>query len=1040
MTRLYHSIRFLAVLLFSLITGYCGLFAQEPGFTFSGKVQESGSGLPLNQVVISVVSTGEFTNTDEEGSFTIELPGPEEHIMISYPGYYTTDLYTSGKEEEVIYLTRSIHRSDQEVYSSPLKTDKLKNAVNSISIITKTGNDKTSASSSEHILHSKVAGLHMVEHSGMPGHSSWMNLRGISTIFGRNQPVVFVDGMIHEINFANNYRIEGFLLNPMDVIDVDDIVDYTIIKSGEGHMGSAGSNGLIYINTEQKQETSATIQIKMYGGIAFAPTKLDVMNADQFRTYFNSLLEGEGYSTSEINSMYGWLNGSGSSDEYYRYHNNTDWQKEMFQPAALQKYYIFLKGGDDIATYNISSGYLHHGGPYDQWRYGRYNLRLNGKINITNKISVVPHTKLSLSDSHLSNMGPTAEINPVTSSLLKSPLMTVNERSAANGIVLFPYDDVGAFNISNPAVLIDGALGSDRNFQFLSSVKVSYAISPHLTISNLVGTSVNNDRINIFIPDVGVVQLDSARNSPQDMVTEFRSTQNHAQINYKRTFDGRNHWNLIGGMRYLNNSYKNNQAIDLNTPSDDFRSLGQGSEYEYLKSNGGELSELKWLSYFADINYAFRDKYYLRISGSVDASSMFNSQNRYNFYPSVFGAWRLSSEDFLKNSSLIEDMKLRANFSQTGNMFSSIYGFSKLTYTGRRYNTLGVVVRDYNPNPDMKAEKRSSFGTGVDLSLAKRAFNVHLDYYLSLVNNLIINQQLPYNYGFTDYYDNGGSLMVNGIELAADGRLYFGDATLILDATITHQATRITNMDFINPETEIITREVFGAEYIASEKNTINAFYGYETDGVYNTDSEANGLIGPSGREMGAGDVIFVDTDGNNIINDDDKQIIGNPNPLLFGSLSGLLNLKRWEFTALLTYSIGNDIYNYTRYKMTAMDSYANQSIDVLDRWQPGDTDATLPRTAVGDPKGNNTFSDRWIEDGSYLRLKQLTVSYTSPRIFGLQKEATFYLTGTNLFTLTGYSGYDPETQFLNDPYFMGIDFGKIPHLRSIIIGVQLSL
>jgi TonB-linked SusC/RagA family outer membrane protein len=1037
MTNLNRTVRILVVFLFSLAIGQSGLFAQETGYTLTGKILESGSGMPLQQATVSAGNSGEFASTDIDGAFTLELASSVEKIVVNFPGYHTTEFYTNGESDIIKYITRRGQVSSDELYSSPMGGGILRDAVNSVTMVTKSSFENTAASSFDQNLVGRVSGLQMTEHSGMPGHSSWMNMRGVSSIFGRNTPLVFIDGMIHETNYPINSMIEGHMLNPMDLIDLDDIVDVTAIKAGEGNLGSAGSNGVIYINTEQRDETSASILVKAYGGVSMAPQTLDVFGASQFRDYFTSLLNGEGYSAGDISTMYPWLNGG--YEEYYRYNNNTDWQADLQKPTSLQKYSLFLKGGDDIATYNISTGFQRHGAPYDQWRYSRYNLRLNGKINITNKFSVIPNTKLALSDSYLSNMGPTTKFNTVTSSLLKSPLMTANERSV-DGNTLYPYDDVGAFNMSNPAVLIGNSLGSDRFFQLLTSVKLVYVISPKLSISNVIGTSVNNDRINIFIPQVGVVQEDSVKNSPRDMVTEFRSTQNHLTIKYNTTFSEDRHLDVNAGMRYMANSYKNNSGIDLNTPSDEFRSLGQGVEYPYLRSNGGEVSEMKWISYFTDANYKIQDKYYLRASLSLDASSAFNKENRYNFYPSIFGAWRLSSEEFFSSSSSINDLKLRASYSLTGNMFSSIYQYSKPSYTGRRYNSLGVVVRDYNPNEDLSGEKKSTANIGLDMTFGKRAYNLHLDYYMSYVHNLVINQLLPYNFGFTDYYDNGGVLAMNGIELAADGRINLGQANLILDATVTKQSGKISSLEFINPETEFLTREVFGAEYVAAEGSPLNAFYGYATEGVYDTDADAGGMIGPKGKEMGGGDVAYVDMDDNMIIDERDKQIIGDPNPDLFGSLSATLALKKLQFSALFTYSVGNDIYNYVRYKATSMDSYANQSTDVADRWVAGSTNAALPRAAIGDPSGNNVFSDRWIESGSFLRFKQFMVSYNTSNIFGMQKEATLYITGTNLFTLSSYSGFDPETMYLNDPYFMGIDYGKIPLARSIIFGIKLSL
>jgi|GEM_PF-281016 len=1062
MTNYKQYVRILIILLVGIFSGVCNAFAQESQVSLSGKILESGTGRAIEWCVVSVSSNSESTITDSVGHFTINLPTPNEKIMVSYPGYFSTELYVNGasdmmiylngSSEIVIYLTQITLKSDEEEYNSLLGAEKVKNATNSVSLASNSIFDNTSASSFEQTLNGKIPGLQIIEHSGMPGHNSWINLRGVSSIFGRNEPLVFIDGMIHEINYSKNQIIEGHLLNPMDLIDVDDLVDISVIKAGEGYLGSAGSNGVLTINTEQNKVTSTAIIFKMYGGIAFPNLNQDVMNADQFKPYFTDLYNSNPLNTIDIDTKYPWLNGDpSSSNEYYRFNNNTDWQKEIGSPSGLQKYYIFIKGGDDIATYNISSGYTRQGGAYDNWTASRYNLRLNGIINITNKLSVVPNIKLALSQNKLSNMGPTDERNPITSSLLKPALMTPHSRSSIDGTFLFPYDDAGdpndPFNVSNAGVLIDKAIGQTRDFQTVASVKIGYAFTPNLSLANLTGVSVNNDRQTIFIPDRGVVQLttgipntDSAYNNSMDMVTESRSFQNHTTLTFKKTYDNNHNVRLIGGMRVMKNQYKNNIGISLNSPSDEFSSLGSSDEYKYLQSGSGELSELKWVSYFGDFNYNFQEKYYARVSMSYDGSSSFNKENRYNFYPSVFGAWRVSSEDFMNNISWINDLKVRGSYSQTGNMFSKAYIMSKDTYTGYRYDQVGTPIKDYITNDELASERKSTINAGIDISVGKKAYNFQIDYHHSVVNNLIINQTLPYQYGFTDYLDNGGAMTISGLELGANGRFYFGNAVLILDAAVTYQSSKIKSFDFIDSNTEFLTRQVEGAEYIASVDNPVNAFYGYKTNGVYNSDAEANGIIGPNGKPMGAGDVIFVDMDGNNIINEKDKQIIGNPNPDLFGSFTAALGIKRFEISALFNYSIGNEMFNYVRSRTTAMDSYASQSPDVLDRWTPANIEAELPKATWGDPNGNNVFSDRWIEDASFLRIKQLMVSYTTPNIGSFNKETKFYITGTNLLTFTKYSGNDPETMYQSNPYYMGIDYGKLPLAPSVIIGIQFSL
>jgi TonB-linked SusC/RagA family outer membrane protein len=1052
MTNYKQYVRILIILVVGIFCSVSNTFAQESQVSLSGKILESGTGKPIEWCVVSVSSNSESTITDSAGQFNINLPTLSEKIMVSYPGYFSTEVYISSAAELVVYLTQITIKSEDEEYSSLLGAEKVRNSSNAVTLASGSVFDNTAASSFEQTLNGKVPGLHIIEHSGMPGHNSWINLRGISSIFGRNEPLVFIDGMIHEIDYSKNQIIEGHLLNPLDLVDVDDLVDISVIKAGEGYLGSAGSNGVLNINTEQNKVTSSSIIFKMYGGISFPNLNQEVMNAEQFEPYFNELYYSDPQNTMDINTKYPWLNGTpASSNEYYRFNNNTDWQKEIGSPAGLQKYYIFIKGGDDIATYNISSGYTRHGGAYDNWNASKYNLRLNGIVNITNKLSVVPNIKLALSQNKLSNMGPTYERNPVTSSLLKPAFMAANSRSPYDGTTLVPYDDAGdpsdPFGVSNPAVLIDKALGQTRDFQTVASLKIGYDITANLSIDNLTGVSVNNDRQTIFIPDRGVMMLhtgipniDSAYNNSMDMTTESRSFQNHTTITYKETFNQNHNVRIIGGMRIMKNQYKNSIGISLNSPSDEFSGLGESDEYAYLQSGSGELSELNWISYFGDFNYNFQEKYYVRVSMSYDGSSSFNDDNRYNFYPSVFGAWRVSSEEFMKNVSWINDLKVRGSYSQTGNMFSKAYVMSKNTYRTYRYDQVGTPIKDYITNNDLSNERKSTINAGIDISVGKKAFNFQIDYHHSVVNNLIINQTLPYQYGFTDYLDNGGAMTISGLELGANGRFYFGKAILMLDAAITYQGSKIKSFDFIDSNTEFLTRQVVGAEYIASVDNPVNAFYGYKTNGVYNTDAEANGIIGPNGVAMGAGDVIFMDMDGNNIINEKDKQIIGNPNPDLFGSFTAALGLKRFEISALFNYSIGNDMFNYVRSKTTGMDSYASQSIDVLDRWTASTPDAELPKATLGDPHGNNVFSDRWIEDASFLRIKQLMVSYTTPNIGSFNKETKFYITGTNLFTFTKYSGNDPETMYQSNSYYMGIDYGKLPLAPTVIVGIQLSL
>ncbi len=1039
MAKYYQLLICLSVCL-ALNVSTIGIFSQEPEITLKGKLLESGTEIPLPQAIISVISTGNISETNEAGEFEIVVPNLETEIIINLPGFDSRRIYLNGSDYLEIYLVSSEYKSlDDEVFL-PLGTRARKNLLNSVSTIDLTDIHKSPATSLDQAFQGRIAGIYVVRHSGFPGQKSWLDIGGVSSIYCKNDPLLIIDGMIHETNYADYGIIDGFSLNPYDIIDVEDVSNISVIKGGQSYWGSNSSTGLIYINSEQKSETSSAISFSAYGGIGLLPAKLDVLNTGQFKSFFRQQLTGGGYSQDDVSQMYPWLDGDIYSEDYYKYNNNTDWQDELFKLSAYQKYHIFLKGGDDIATYNISTGYLKHGGIYENAGYSRYNLRINGKINITDRFSVIPNVKLSLADSYLANMGPEESNNPILAALLKSPLMNPNERDPSTGQELKELDDVGVFNVSNPVAVVREGIGSNRNYHFLSSVDAQYRLSDKILISSLTGLDFNNCREALFLPDIGLVDQEFADNSRHDLVYEFRSTQNHSKIVLNHRTKSAGNIYTVFGLRYLKNSYKFDEGNDLNTPSDDFRNLGQGAKYQYLRTTIGDNRGLVWMSYYGVIDYSIKDKYYINANISYDGTSNLTSKTRYNIYPSVNLAWRISSEKPFAAMKSLADLKLRASYGISGNMHSSVYDYSKLFYIGRRLDLYGIILRDAIPNPDLEVEKKSTINAGIDISFNNQITNLHIDYYYSTVGNLIINQELPNEYGFKNYYNNGVILNINAYEFSFDSRMHKSNFVWSYGFTISGYNPKVKKLDFINQSKSGIIYDVYGAQYITQKGEALNVFYGYETNGTYPDDIEAAGVTGPNGLPMTAGDVRFVDKNYDNLIDEDDKTIIGDPNPDLYGGVFSTLTLKKFEFSALFTYSLGNDIFNYVRLKTESMDQFYNQLTSINDRWNSSNTGSDIPKESFGDYRGNTVFSDRWIEDGSFIKLKEFTVSYTPPNFSRLYRDLKVFVTASNLFTLTKYTGYDPEFFYQNNLYYMGFDFGKIPNTRSIIAGIKLAL
>lgn len=1014
--------------------------AQETGESIKGQVFESGSGLPLKQALVSVSSTGVSTETDSSGAFVINVPDKNSELIINLPGYNKRKIYILGRDYLNISLVPSYFKSLDNEYYNPFGINALNDATYAVSALRNSEFYMSKATSFNQIMQGRISGMRTIDHSGMPGTRTWMNIRGISSLYGKNMPLLFIDGMIHDYEYNNMSMMEGFALNSLDVVDIDEITDISVLKDGISYLGGASSNGVIYINTEQKSETSTTINISAYTGLSLVPAKLDVLNASEYRTYLNQRLVEEGLSTDQINEKFPWLNGNASSRDYYKYNNNTDWQKEIFKNGTLNKISLFIKGGDDIATYNISAGYVKQEGNFEKTKFSRFNLRINGKVNITDKFSVTPNAKLSLTDTYLPNLGPSSFKNPILSALTIPPIMTINARDPQTGVELPFLDDTGELNISNPVAIVRNAQGTSRNYNFLSSVNMQYKVSSHILISNLTGIGFNNSRESIFLPDLGLAQIDSAYNSPGDFTSEYRSTQNHTTISYNSQIGTGHSFRANVGMKYIKNTYKNVKLIDLNTASDDFKNVGAGTgTLTYLRTSTGDDRGILWLSFFGDFNYSYLNKYFVNANLSYEGNSAIAEKNRYNLYPSIGLAWRLSSEDFLLQSTWIEDLKVRTSWSQSGNIFNYAYDYSKLFYKENRLADISVLTREAIPNEEMEIEKKNTIDAGLDISLFKQTTNIHIDYYYSTVNNLIIKQILPVSYGYTDCYNNGGKLKNTGIEVTADQRLRFGQVGWNIGVSFAKQKNKITSLDFINPNQHNIITKVEGAEYVTSKGNAINVFYGYKTNGIYTDNGEASQVIGPKGQRMQAGDIRYFDKDANLIINDADKTVIGDPNPDFFGSLSTSLFYKRWELSAFFTYSIGNDAFNYVRYKAESMDTYGNQFSSVLDRYSSVNNYASMPRASYGDPSGNTVFSDRWIEDASYIRLKQVTLHYSFPGT-RYYKGLKVFISVYNIFTVTGYSGYDPEFMYMNNPFYMGIDYGSLPQTRSFILGIKLGI
>lgn len=1031
-----HTKSILLILILALLVSSSAM--AQSVHEVSGIVKDAINNVPLESVLVS--AGGENTSTDKDGAFQLSITDKNATLVVQIPGYTTRIIALNGRNQLNINMVSREYKSIDDEISTPMGVIAVRDMTQSGAYIVASDMGQKANSSLDHVLQGNLEGTRVTIGSGMPGSKSFITMRGLNSLYGRTEPLLIVDEMIHPIHYANYSAIDGFSPNPFDLIDVDDVESVSVFNDGNAELGSNGSNGVIYVNMEQKGETSSSIIFDAYSGIAFSPKRQSLLNADGFRQLLNDEISQSGLSQEEINTTYAFLNAEENTEEYYRYNNNTDWQNEIYRLGVIQKYHLFLKGGDNIATYNISTGYTMHDGVLKNTHYNRFNVRVNGKINISDKFSVSPNTKLSLSDSYLMEQGYNVATNPIVAAQLKSPLMAPNKMDA-NGNELEYLDDLGAFNVSNPAAIVANVDAYNRNYNFITSVKGVYEFNKNLSVSTLVGIDFNNSRDNIFIPDVGLSMIDSAYNSSRVMVNEFRSTQNQNQLHYSKQLNSKSFLDVKLGHRYVNNSYEFDKGTDLNSSTDDFKSLGQGAYNQELRTITGENRVVKWVSYYATANYNLLSKYYLSAAVSYDGNSMLSEHSRYNLFPSLSGAWRVSSEPFLSDKSWLDDLKIRASFSQTGNLNNFAYDYSHLYYHGVRQSNISVVLRESIPNPDMEMERQTTINLGFDVSMLAQNLNFTVNLYNSMVNNLITRQEISPTYGYTSYYSNSGALRNLGGELAFNYRKKFNKLVWTIGGNVSYIDNKVTSMDFLLEGEDKIVHEVKGVQLVTKAGAPLYSYYGFKTDGIFDGDSEASEYTGPNGQKGKAGDIRYVDMDGNKIINDLDKTIIGSPLAPLNGGLYTAFEFGNFAVKADFAFSVGNDIYNHVNKLGQSMDYIGrNQQAVVADRWTSDKTNTSIPAVSIGDPYGNAVFSDRWLENGSYARMRSFTVSYKYPSTTKVFENLTLYVTATNLFTLTSYSGLDPEFMLYNDPLYISNDYGKIPQPKTFVIGVKLGL
>lgn len=744
-----------------------------------------------------------------------------------------------------------------------------------------------------------------------------------------------------------------------------------------------------------------------------------------------------------------------------------------------QNYGINVEGGDEIAKYNLSVGYTSQQSTLECNDMDRLNVRFNTDLVLTEKFDVRFDASFSNLTRDIRDDGAPAgytEGTPTAPSFLayvKSPFLS--PYSYGNGQLsetTFDTDDESYlsealanksgynYQLGNPAALNEYAEAENKNRFENSLLNISvtprYSFRKNLVLSEHFSYNLVNTNEKYYLPIKGLPSyyVESVSATRDNEVSSLASKQNSVQSDTRLSWNERynaHDISVFGGARLNFETFSHSSQLGYNTGSDKtpFMSTSllnaQGSGYE---------RSWRTLDWYVQGNYNYLGRYFAQVNLTATGSSRFGKEadggvkafgTRWGIFPSIQGSWVLTNEPWLANVKGIDYLKVTAGYDISGNDNIDINAAQSYFAASLYLNAISGLSFSGIGNTKIKWETTKRFNAGVEGMFFNNRLSVGLNFFKSTTSDLLSLQTLGFLSGLQTNWANSGKMTNTGMDLTLAGKIINDkDFTWSLGASLGTYKNKVKELP--NDNKEIIAK-YYGANIITQVGSAANLFYGYKTNGVFSTTEQANeaGLYmlddnGVTHNQFGAGDVIFQDMDGNKEINENDMVVIGDPNPDIYGNIFTTLTYKRFKLDVNFNYSVGNDVYNYMRQQLESGSRFMNQTTAMTQRWMAEDQITNVPKASFDDPMGNSRFSDRWIEDGSYLRLKSVTLSYKLPMNSTFLQGLEFWIQGNNLFTITKYLGTDPEFSSTSSVIGQGVDLGRLGQSRSLVAGVKINL
>ncbi len=1042
--------------------------------TVSGRVTDgqTGGGLPGVSVVVKGTTTG--TATDQDGAYSLAVPGDGATLVFSFIGYVTEEVAVGSRSVVDVSLVPDV-KSLSEVVVVGYGTQRKRDITGSVASVSGQTLTSVPAAGLDQALQGRLAGVQVQSATGAPGGTVSIRIRGASSLQGSNEPLYVLDGVPlfgDDKTSTGNLTPAGGLtggntpsisllatLNPNDIETIEVLKD----ASATAIYGARAANGVVLITTKRGKAGRSNLTLDAYYGVQEPTRYIPMQNAWQYVEMNQDARLNYGQNPQPLvqigqDSLRGLLGGT----------NGTDWQREAFRIAPMYNLNLAGSGGTENIQYAISGGWFRQEGVVETASFNRYSLRTNvdGKFGSRFKMGTSLAGSYQEGNMLMDNFW---FKNTVLGLLRTSPLQPVYHPTFG-GYSASPNGVPG--NFGNPYFDIVNDHNEMDRIRFTGNLYGELTLAEGLTLRSVLGSDLvfNKqfqyapiwERYRWFYPEAnGVPEIETQPvASIQINNTYIRNLLNDEILNYTRTF-GTDH-NLSALLGFSVQSFYTESLYNAggNISSNSLLTLGNSPAGSRFTVNTPTASGL--LSYFGRVTYAFRDKYLFTGTVRRDGSSRFGQNNRYGTFPSASVGWVVSEEGFMAGlTHTVSSLKLRASYGVTGNQDIGNFRYLGLTGgTGYSWNNTGTdaTAPVSLSNPDLRWESNQQVDVGLDLELLKGRVSVTADYYVKTAKDLLLTVPLPQTTGVVqDITTNIGSVRNSGFEFAlnttnklgpVDWNTSFNFATLknqVLDLGANGAGARneypgLTGVFQTSGENITLTRE----------GGPISAFYGYEVEGIFQNEEEAFSHARPSwwtGNPLNrptAGDVKYKDQNGDGVIDAKDRKILGNPLPDWYGGLQNTFGYRGFSLDVFLNWQVGNEIYNYAKQSIDRGDGFGNHTREFYDsHWRqdrPGDTH---PRAAGAMPYHNaERVSSRWVEDGSFLRVRTISLAYDLNKLVKItgMTRSRLYVSVANAFTFTRYTGYDPEVSSVSqNSLAQGVDLGGHPNARIYTVGLNLG-